>query len=460
MKKTLRSVSSFINTVKSKICTLFDAASLEKIAKETKFISRRTNRIDARDFIQLMSLSILENPMMSIEGLCDILATLNPKSQMSKNALQQRLASDGAADFLSAVLNSAITESLVDAFDQTPPELLAAFDRIWLQDSTQLSLNEKLADAFRGAGGSGSQSALKLSLIYEHHQRQIHQILVTDGVTAETTVGDALVEQLLENDLVIRDLGYLTVDTLLRIDNKGAFFLSRLQKGIAVFLTDEPDAMPIDLPAYLNQRSPNQSVIEVPVYLGRQKLPVRLIAYRAPDEVVNQRRRKARDAARKKGRRPSEAYLNWLAFSLYLTNVPKETWSAEVVGTLYRLRWQIELIFKQWKSWLKIDCLRGTDANRIRSLVYGRLIAIVMMSMIYRCLCCYAYEVFEREASVIKLSQWLLRRRRLASAVEENAMEQLFEALFLAAEQLLKQQRLRRTTLQLIAQEVEFQHGF
>ncbi len=131
-----------------------------------------------------------------------------------------------------------------------------------------------------------------------------------------------------------------------------------------------------------------------------------------------------------------------------------------MVGTLYRLRWQIELIFKQWKSWLKIDCLRGTDENRIRSLVYGRLIAIVMMSMIYRCLCCYAYEVFEREASVIKLSAWLIRRRRLATAVEENTMERLFEALFLAALQLLKQQRLRRTTLQLIAQEVEFQHGF
>jgi hypothetical protein len=460
MKKTLSTVCSFITSLKEKIESLFDACCLETIAKETKFMVRSTNRINPRDFVQLMVLELLENPSMSIQGLCDILALLNPRSHMSANALQQRLASDGAADFLETVFNEAMTRSLVDSFEKTAPELLVPFNRVWLQDSTQCQLSEKLAPGFRGAGGSGSQSALKLSLIYEHQQRTLHQILMTDGKTAETALGKVLLDRLEPHDLVIRDLGYFVVEALFQIAQKGAFFLSRLNKGIAVFLTAEPKAAAIDLPMFVNQRFTSESVIDLPIYLGRQKLAVRLIGYRAPSEVVNQRRRKAREVARKKGRQPSKAYLDWLAFSFYLTNVSKEKWEAKVVGTIYRLRWQIELIFKQWKSLLHIDCLKGTNPNRIRCLVYGRLIAIVICSMIYRGLCCYAYAVWDREPSIIKLTAWLITRRRLADALEQDALESLFSALQTSAKRLLKQQRLRRTTVGLILQQVPFLHGF
>ena len=149
-----------------------------------------------------------------------------------------------------------------------------------------------------------------------------------------------------------------------------------------------------------------------------------------------------------------------LAFNFYITNVDAHKWPASVVGTIYRIRWQIELIFKQWKSILGIDCLRGSSPNRILCLVYGRLIAVILMSMIYRCLCCYALAVFDREVSVVKLTQWLILRGRLAFAVHNNCCEKLFSELFAAAKRLLKDLRLRRTTLELIDGQVEFQHSF
>ena len=397
MKSTATNVGKFIKTIESKITALFDAETLDQMAKETKFIQRSTNRIEAIDFVKLMTLEILDDPMMSIDGLCDILAKLCPTSQMSSNALQQRLASDGAAAFLSAVFDDALTQSLIDVFDQTPTELLAPFSRVWLQDSTQCQLHEQLAGAFRGAGGSGSTSSLKLSLIYEHHHNQIHQIIATDGVTAETTVGEALIDMLATDDLVIRDLGYLTVDVLGQIDKKQAFFLSRLQKGIPVFITDDSEATPLDLPKHIEKKFKNQLAIDLAVYLGPKRLPVRLIAYRTPDEVVNQRRRRAHRVGQKKGRKPSDKYLSWITFTFYVTNVESEIWPLKVVGTIYQLRWQIELIFKQWKSLLHIDCLLGTNENRIRCLVFGRMITIINMSMIFRCLCCYAYAVYQRE---------------------------------------------------------------
>ena len=461
MNNTIANVSEFIKTVESKITTLFDAETLDQMAKETKFIQRSTNRITAIDFVKLMSLEILDDPMMSTDGLCDMLAKLSPSSQMSGNALQQRLASDGAVAFLSAVFDDALTQSLIDVFDQTPTELLAPFSRVWLQDSTQCQLHEQLADTFRGAGGSSSKSSLKLSLIYEHHHHQIHQIMATDGVTAENTVGEALIDMLSADDLVIRDLGYLTVDVLRQIDKKQAFFLSRLQKGIPVFITDDNQATPIDLPLHIEKKFRGQSTIDLVVYLGQKRFPVRLIAYRTPDEVVNQRRRRAHRVAQKRGRKPSDEYLNWITFTFYVTNVESEIWTHKVVGTIYRLRWQIELIFKQWKSLLRIDCLLGTNENRIRCLVFGRMITIVNMSMIFRCLCCYAYAVYQREPSLFKLTAWLLRGQRLAAAVHNHQIDNLLEAMIIAApKSLFKQQRNRKTTQQLIEKQVEFLNSF
>ena len=51
----------------------------------------------------------------------------------------------------------------------------------------------------------------------------------------------------------------------------------------------------------------------------------------------------------------------------------------EAIGTIYRLRWQMELTFKHWKSLFQIDVLKGTRPERIRCLIYGRLIVILVV---------------------------------------------------------------------------------
>ena len=215
-----------------------------------------------------------------------------------------------------------------------------------------------------------------------------------------------------------------------------SFFLSWLQKGIPVFITDDDTATPIDLPLYIEKKFRGQWAIGLVVYLGQKRFPVRLIAYRTPDEVVNQRRRTALRVARKKGRKPSDEYLNWLSFTFYVTNVESEIWPLKVVGTIYRLRWQIELIFKQWKSLLRIDCLKSTNENRIRWMVFGRMITIVNTA-------------------------WLLRGGRLADAVHNHQIDNLLDAMIIAAPlSLFKQHRNRKTTQQLIEKQVEFLHSF
>ena len=443
----------FLEDVKKQMQACFDEDHLTELAKDTQFIQRATNRIQPIDFVQLMVLEMLEDPRMSYEALCQRLEQLNPESAMSAQALQQRVHSEGAVTFLTQVLQETLTLSLKPLLEETSPELLAPFSHVWIQDSTYCQLNQRLADAFRGTGGSASKASLKLDLVLDQRQHQLHQMLLTDSKTSDTTLAQSLHERLAPTDLVLRDLGYLSLAALASLQEKQAYYLSRLSREVGVRL-DPAATQPMDLASYLDKHFPEETVIDLDVFLGEDRLPSRLIVYRAPEEVVNQRRQQAHRNAHKKNRKPTDAHLRWLAFSCYITHVARDVWLAEVVGTLYRLRWQVELTFKQWKSLLGIDVLKGTHPNRIRCLVLGRLIAIVLISMVHRGLVVLAYRL-QREASATKLIGWLRRRQRLADAIRSHALDKLFEALQRDATRWLCKQRRTRSTTQQRIQELE-----
>lgn len=81
--------------------------------------------------------------------------------------------------------------------------------------------------------------------------------------------------------------------------------------------------------------------------------PVRLIAFRLSAENAGRRRADLREKCRTYGRQPTVAALELAGWLILLTNVPAAKLPAKAAGYLYRVRWQIELIFKQWKSVLR-----------------------------------------------------------------------------------------------------------
>jgi hypothetical protein len=105
-------------------------------------------------------------------------------------------------------------------------------------------------------------------------------------------------------------------------------------------------------------------LLERPIVLGeKERVAARLIASRVPEAIVNERRRNARKNAQKKGDTPSQAHLTLLAWHLFLTNVPPTIWKTETVLKVYPLRWQIERIFKSWKSYLHWAALTTTKED-------------------------------------------------------------------------------------------------
>ena len=139
-----------------------------------------------------------------------------------------------------------------------------------------------------------------------------------------------------------------------------------------------PEGNDVELLTWL-ARQPGPFV-DQQVLLGKeQRLPCRLIAWRLPKEQADRRRRKLRqEMMSRKGREPSAERLAWCDWTILVTNVPVTMLTPEEALVLYRARWQVELLFKRWKTQDLVAVLRGSTVVRQMVGVCARLLAALV----------------------------------------------------------------------------------
>src|SRR5262249_13312727 len=111
---------------------------------------------------------------------------------------------------------------------------------------------------------------------------------------------------------------------------------------------------------------------------ARQRLAVRVVCQRLPEPAVAQRRRKALAAARQKGHTCSQAYLDWLSWTVFITHSSPLPLSFAQILHFYAIRWQIELIFKVWKSQARLAQTGSYRPERVLCTLYARLLGLVI----------------------------------------------------------------------------------
>jgi hypothetical protein len=111
----------------------------------------------------------------------------------------------------------------------------------------------------------------------------------------------------------------------------------------------------------------------------------------------------------------------------------------------------MEWLFKHWKSLLPLHVLKGTRPERLKCLLYGRLSAMTLTTILSSYASWYAAAYLQREVSLHKLINWLKRDGRLAKALHGETWEALLLALRRDLPKLrCTQKRKRRTTQQLL----------
>jgi len=301
----------FVGKVKEQLATMLAPAHLEALAHQSHVVQRASSKSTGADFFALMTTDMLDDPAVSFGGLCDMLQQRHPQAAMTPQGVHPRLNTPQAVALMPEVLPLALRAQLTPLYAQLPRGLLAPFARVFLEESTQGCLPAKLADALKGSGGSASRSTVTIDVLSEWLHHQLHALAITDGRAADQGHAAALVAHRRANDLVIRDLGSLSLEALRQIATKQAGFLSRLSPSVAVYPPAEATAPARALVDPVQRHVGQQTVVELAVSLGDPRLPCRVLASRLPEEVVEPRRRNAYETARKKGRTPTQAYLHW-----------------------------------------------------------------------------------------------------------------------------------------------------
>lgn len=127
--------------------------------------------------------------------------------------------------------------------------------------------------------------------------------------------------------------------------------------------------------------------------------PVRVVIERVPQQVYEQRVRRLHRTARRKGRRVSKEQLEWHAYQVYITNAAVEDLPALLLRHYDGLRWQIELVFKTWKSVWGIAQLKPMQVHRLECMLLGTLLLVLLAMPLLYLLKIYLWQKQQREVS-------------------------------------------------------------
>jgi hypothetical protein len=323
-------------------------------------------------FVQATVFACLAKPLPTLDHFTQKAAALGVV--VTPKAFDQRFTQQ-AADCLRRTLADAVRQVIASQPPLIP--LLQRFSAVDIQDSTTVVLPDSLQEVWKGTGGrtdDGTQAAVKLQVRLDLRSGRLTGPFPEHGRASDqrSTLQDAA--DVPAGSLRIADLGYFDLGTFARLGERQAYWLSRLQWGTAVF---DADGQRRDLLAWLKKQT--AAVVELPVTLGvEQRLAARLVAIRVPAGVARNRRQRLLKQARKKGKKVSAERLALCAWTILVTNLPLTLADAAAVVVLSRCRWQIELLFKVWKSDGGLEQSRSGQPWRILCEVYAKLIALVI----------------------------------------------------------------------------------
>jgi Transposase DDE domain len=339
-------------------------------AADDSGVIERTRKFTPLSLARTFVLAFVRNPKASDEKLAQMAVSCGV--EVTPQAIEQRHTPKLVA-FLQKLFCG--TTRVVVGSDKALAPLLERFTSVILLDSSTIPLPDELQEQFRGCGGSygGGAAAMKLQTELDLRSGALTHVEIEPGRSPDAATSRQQVRHGL-GSLRISDLGYFNLLVFAAMTAAGEYFLSRLRFGAQVLLGG---GHRVDVLRWLGtQRGP---FVDQPILLGQERLACRLIAWRLPEEQANRRRQKlCQETRSKRGREPSVERLAWCDWTILVTNVAVDKLTPKEATVLYRARWQVELLFKRWKSQGLVAELSGSTAVRQMVRVWSRLLAVVV----------------------------------------------------------------------------------
>ena len=240
------------------------------------------------------------------------------------------------------------------------PERWAGYDVLLVDGSS-----------FAGPGADGTDARV-------HLQLRVADLNIVSAAIEGRHVGESFKRFTWRSgQLAVGDRGYCNPPGIAHVVGQGADVLVRVNRT-SLPLRDER-AERIDLMVWLRTLRGHQATERWACVYDRDTADHyegRLIACRLPAAEAEKARARVR---RELGGAASAADMEAAQYVVLFTTVPRTRMPAVMCLELYRLRWQVELAFKRWKSLCHFDRLPNYRDDTILSWLYAKLLLALLM---------------------------------------------------------------------------------
>jgi len=429
-----------------KIKGILEKHQIKECSMEHSFEINRNGKIDGLSFVHSFFNMLMQkkNTLEYWAGEFFKLTGVPISSQGLCNKLQFRHGKF-VKQFLKNVLRHLVVD---DQINKGKNKILDLFDKVYLEDSTCIPLPDYMFDFFPGTvNQKGATSTARIQLRLELKSGNYSNIDLLNYRNNDQSYSGEILSVLKPDDLVLRDLGYWSLKVFRQIADKRAYFLSRLQFQTQVF--DPESKKQIKLYKKLRGlRKKGVNLLDMSVLVGKkEKIPMRIVAIKVPQQIEQQRKRKMRKDKLKKR---SDDYMEMLGWCIYVTNISKEKLEARQIQRLYGYRWRIEIIFKGWKSNFNFNYFfnKKKKFNPPRAIITFYLILIWLSLFFVQWYNFFLVRIFEKKNKILSLFKFADFMKQNFKKIDEIAFKEETEVYL--AKYCSQQKRKQKSSVELI----------
>jgi hypothetical protein len=333
------------------------AKGLDRLACDTRFVQRH-RQVTASSVFWALVVTLGAQPMHYIS---DVLRTLNEREgwQLRYKPFWNRLAKVAFRDFMRALFGKLCEELATQMLDQKSRSTAGEFSAIFADDGSSFAVADGLRRVFPGRFTKIKPAAVEL---------HAHMDLLSDSLVSVTLAPDKEAERqflpparsLPPKSLSLRDRGYIDLGYFEDLQKARAYLICRARSDLNPTILDVRG-----MPRRASRTWRGKRLQDLRKTKLRKNLDL-TVAWSRPNKRTLKLRLVIRYVAEKKS-------WTWL-----LTNLAEERFSADAIAQLYRLRWQIELVFKDWKSHANLHALQSENPSIVEGFIWASLCAALI----------------------------------------------------------------------------------
>lgn len=295
-----------------------------------------------------------------VESIADLQREFNALMQtdIGYKAFYNQLAKPAFPEMMLSTLSLVIKQMSFKVLEFRNGSPFRRFKKIMIHDGSSFALKDALEEIFPGRFSAVSPAAVELHTTMDLlSDTAVSIVLAPDTESEQANMPDP---EELKDCLFMGDRGYLNLGYMHQIDSHGGSFIIRGKEGLNPWVLDarrDDGNRP--------RRFRNKTLNEI-----RDKLPKR----HAMDLEVGWEVDGVPMIFR--------MIVTWnpktKEFQYLLTNLPIEKFTLSDVCLAYHLRWQVELLFKEWKSYANLHKFNTANPDIAEGLIWAAIIAAAL----------------------------------------------------------------------------------